>query len=444
MPGKTYGPRHRDNVDSFQQSHLVGTTFSGSPLSNFYWTNLNSYQLMDDVVTENFYRLQAKGKIINTPASRSDIFFASTPFDYRATQKSNPSNGFTVTNYAVHLILEGYPYLRDGYGFVAVDESNLAELAKQNALAKIDKTPYTFIEDLLEIRKTVDLLKDPLGTLKDIGRNLEKATSKNLTRRSVQKSELPSEFLRLVKNGTKDELAYAKAFASSWLGVKYVYGTTLYSIEQIHEAILDSKIFTYNVPDARRKSTGKQTRNSKFAGIVKYHESGPGDEIYVNWVEESTVEVSAGIMYVVHKPAVPLAYATGTRLKDIPYGLYQIMPYSWALDRVYNISNTIQGLVNITDPNISIVNAWTKTSRNWTRTRQVASFLNNNYTITIGSGGPELRNESSWSRTPWTPTVSDTRPTFDLNFLRSSATSVVDLLALGINFLTGNKSRGIR
>lgn len=426
------GPRYRRNDDILPTTVKGVLTYvpSGSIGPTYVEKSMEKFQEMNDVVVPNARRLISEGHILNNPANRREYEFMSNPFLVTNRLNSNGS-GYNASNYTVSRLLDNPSWGWSISGKTVIDFQKeidkLTFLAKQAAIAKMDKTPYTFIEDLLEIRKTVALLRQPLEPLVNIGRKIEGDLGRRLSLRKRGKltSYLP-------------DTTFQVALAKSWLTYRFVYGQTLMSAMNVRDALQDQLILQYNKPDVRRKSRGKFSSRLAAADTVVRSN---GYTVTSSEVQQFEAEISASILYTVRKPAIDLAFATGTRLKDVPTGLWQIVPYSWALDRMLDITSTLKGLINLGDPNLVIHASWVRAQVRRNSTRQVLSWTQPGYTISVANGGPEVIIDNSWSRTPWLPTVNDTLPTFDIEGVKKEITSVLDLASLATSLLLGGRYR---
>jgi len=426
------GPRYRRNDDILPTSVTGVLTYipSGSIGATYVEKSMEKFQDMNDVVVPNAKKLISEGHIFNNPANRRDFEFVSSPF-LVTNRKNSDGTGYNASNYTVSRLLDNPAWGWTVSGKTTLDLTSeiekLSSLARQAAIAKMDKTPYTFIEDLLEIRKTVALLRHPLEPLVDIGRKIEGDLGRRLTTLKRGKGR---------GNPNLPDTTFQVALAKSWLTYRFVYGQTLMSAMNVRDALQDQLILQYNKPDVRRKSRAKfSSRLAAADTVIRTN----GYTVTSSEVQQYEAEVSAGILYTVKKPAINFAFATGTRLKDVPTGLWQIVPYSWALDRMLDLTSTIKGLINLGDPNLVIHAAWVKSQERRNSTRQVLSWTQPGYTISASNGGPEIIIDNSWSRKPWVPTVNDTLPTFDLDGVKKEITSVLDLASLATSLLLGGR-----
>lgn len=125
--------------------------------------------------------------------------------------------------------------------------------------------------------------------------------------------------------------------------------------------------------------------------------------------------VSAYIFYEVDNPIDSWPEFLGLRPKDIPKGIWAVLPYSWVVDRFVNISSSIGALTNLLDPGVHVLGAAVshKISRT-TSYRAYGAYAPAPYVHSCSgdtlAGVTEIR-----SRALWTPSLSDIVPSFQMD-----------------------------
>jgi hypothetical protein len=106
------------------------------------------------------------------------------------------------------------------------------------------------------------------------------------------------------------------------------------------------------------------------------------------------------------------------------------------VDRVVDITSSIRGLLNLSDPRISVLGGGVVTR--WASYRSTVSLRQHtpNWTVTV-NGDVYKDRRFNYSRTPWAPGFSDLVPPVDLGGLTRDLTNTLDLLALIRQGLTG-------
>jgi hypothetical protein len=149
--------------------------------------------------------------------------------------------------------------------------------------------------------------------------------------------------------------------------------------------------------------------------------------------------VHAGIWYEVDNPIVDWRYKYGLRFKDIPETLWAILPLSFMVDRMYNLSQTMRGLSSFLDPNLTILGAWTTTKVDTIETitwighvSPIVESVQEAYTDTI------VKTTESYNRQTWEPVFTDLFPDYvRLEGLIDTSEKFADTAALLWSYLRG-------
>jgi len=160
---------HRNYRNGVQQSNFANTV-----MSSFSST-------MVDVSTPMFRKKQKEGEIIINPCSMT-VTQRTTSGSGSVTQVQNVSP-FTVWTANGTGTITGY-YDKYGGGLPTYTEAPLPDLsqaismAKQQCLANVDSTPFSFAEDIAEFRETLRFLRDPLASIRTLSFNYRKAVER--------------------------------------------------------------------------------------------------------------------------------------------------------------------------------------------------------------------------------------------------------------------------
>jgi hypothetical protein len=394
---------HRNYKNGVLQTKSAATT-----MSEFSST-------MSDFVTPNFRERMERGEILINPCSMAvDQRTTTGSGSVTQVQNASPYAVWTATGTGT---ITGY-YDDYGGGLPSYSEAPIptlieqVEVAKQKCIATIDSTPFSFAEDLAEIRETLRFLRDPLSTIRRLS-----FTYKKLVKRLKNQDR----FRRSAKAHAK---AIANDLSSVWLEQRFAVMPIFRSVLQLMEAYETEKVYR---PE-RRTSRGIVEAPSKSDSRIVTKVSS-GRTFTYRCSASSFGSVRAGIIYEVSNPIVNLQYKYGLRFKDIPETFWAVMPLSFMVDRFYNISNFIGGAVNLLDPNVDILGAWVTTKRERTVSIGVRSILESGYTSTIVPDDIVDRH-FEYQRTEWEPTFADTVPNLELRGLVDSAAKTTDLLAL--------------
>jgi hypothetical protein len=356
---------------------------------------------MDDVVSDHYQRRIDNGEIINNACSYSR---ASTESDgdgyFRGVLNSN-GWWFTQSGAVTRLRMDMVAYYLGLPATVSQDTINqaIANL-KQQSIANIAKTPFSFGEDVGEIRETLKYLKNPAASLAEVSKSFERK-AKNLYHRYGNR---------------------AKALSGAWASHRFAMLPLQRSIEDIVKSsfVRNHKEFDAGSRLSARSKTvlNGETKKNTTVGYQTFSESR---------IDE--IDLHCYILYETKNPLKGWQYRYGLRLRDIPTTGWQLIPYSFMVDRVANVSNCISGITNLSDPSIRILAAGIVTKALQQKATKLISDTYPGWSNTVSCETVTQR-FFTYSRVPWDPTVSDTIPRIDFSGLVKDATSVMDLLAL--------------
>ncbi len=393
---------HRNYRNGVQQSNFANTV-----MSSFSST-------MVDVSTPMFRKKQSEGEIIINPCSMT-VTQRTTSGSGSVTQVQNVSP-FTVWTANGTGTITGY-YDKYGGGVPVYTEAPLPDLsqainiAKQQCIANIDSTPFSFAEDIAEFRETLRFLRNPLTSIRTLSINYRKA---------VEKIKRGQKFS--AKKGYSRQLA--EDLSAVWLEQRFAVMPIFRSVLKLMEAYETDTVYR---PERRTsRSHIEVPKRNDARSVVKTHLG----RTFTYWCKaESEGSVRTGIIYEVEHPMVNWQYKYGLRLKDIPATFWAVQPLSFMVDRFLNISDFISGAVNLLDPNVKVLGAWTVTKKSRTKSIGVRKIVESGYTSTIVPDDIVDR-EFYYNREVWVPSLADTVPVPNLRGLVDSAAKTTDLLAL--------------
>jgi len=338
-----------------------------------------------DVVTPNFHRRIADGEIINNPCR----------FTGSAVSIGSGSIAWTPPE-AANVYFSGATCLnkRSKYGVDFLQELSESDYrtAKLRALASLDSTPFAFGEDMLEIRETLRFLRNPVKSLYDLSNAVKRKSARGV----------------------------GLSVADAYLGYRFAFSPLVRTAYSAARASV-TKDRTESVRlTARGFSSNSLSADDTVLGGSAY-------QFYRSSSHENRIKAS--ILYSVSNPAYSTRWKLGLRTKDIPYTMWQVMPYSFMIDRLVDVSSMISGFVNLLDPSVRILAA--SCSRRATHNSRVALSVQPGVSDLSASGNDAIASET-YERSIWNPTAHDVVPPFRVDNLVSSATKIGDLLALTI------------
>lgn len=364
----------------------------------------SDYDSMEDIVTPGYAKRIARGEIINNECFYERHTYQHTggcylKVDYNSSQYdlwSGPGQKQIVT---LSEMSEDYAALLEP---TVSQRSKTEANCKVRALSNIDKTPYAFGEDLLELRETIRFIKRPLGSIADA----LTAHARVAKRRSL-----------------RNRISYAKALAGVWNTGRFALAPLIRSIYDVAEAWDD------------RGATMPERLTAR--GFDKQQSSGSSSED----IELSTVTYDcdmssdlkfdghASILYKIHNPIYDMKFRLGLRMKDHPLTLWQVVPLSFMVDRVANVSTAVAALTNILDPSVEILAASYREKNTYERKFSVDSGTHVSYGITANLG-EVVHSDFYYRRYPWKPSVSDVSIPTHLKGLVDDVTKIIDLATI--------------
>lgn len=369
-------------------------------------TNYSQSETMDDYVVPNFQSRIAQGDVINNPCTyvkttRRSIGTGSSHIELVSGWRHIEGDG-TLTEF--RQTYPGSPWVSSAGIAVPSEPDGIQDALKLGALGNVDRSPYSFAEDLAEWRETLRFLRDPLGSLRKLSEAFKKDTRKLLSK--------------------KKHLTKAKAIADVWLTYRFALSPLVRSANDLLEA---ASTRTHR-PERRTARYSETWSDFDSAEDVR----APTATSPHLWASSAHVEgdYRAGILYEVSNPLNDWRFKYGLRFKDIPETIWAVMPYSFMVDRSFNISQSMRGLSSFLDPNVEILAAWI--------VKRLTSVQSVTYTGYDYSGALSISvipdtivtEKFTYDRTVWVPEISDLIPDLDIKGLINSSTKVADLSAL--------------
>jgi len=355
---------------------------------------------MDDVVTDRYHERIAAGEIINNPVSYERDSLVTTGqahHRYRgATIKYDTKGPLTG-----RLIEVGLAPVNISFDF----KKDLEAEAKLRAIASIDNTPFAFGEDVLELKETVRFLRNPVAGLFNLSTKFRKEWKRRSSRKKGGRLRTQYELL--------------DAHAKLWLEYRFAVSPLIRSSIDALDA------YSSELPTLPERLSARGFSTEEY-------ESADQKEGQNSWwfqrYRNTQKMGKATILYTVSNPVYDWRYRLGFRAKDIPTTLWQVVPYSFMVDRVLDVTRFSQGVINLADPRVTLLmgcytihedDSWSQTCFD----RTVAES-------TIVTSDTYTRANHKYVRSPWSPSVSDTVPKLNLAGLTDSATKIADLTSL--------------
>jgi hypothetical protein len=359
-------------------------------------------ETIDDENVIGFHRKSAAGQVIVNPVSHvKDSFRSIGTGRYYWTR----NNGY-VYEYNGPNLTDSIRQYAPWQGCTLLepeDEAAYMEASvKLQAMASVDRAPYSFAEDIAELHKTLRFLKAPLASLKKLGDTFGRQVGSQLKQN---------------KN-----LRRIDAIADIWLQYQFAVMPLIRSANDLIEAV-------------GVKTTRPIRRTARGVREFAYSDA----DVWQNaslWDWGRTVEFSsthrAGIIYEVTNPLNDWQFKYGLRFKDIPETLWAIFPYSFMIDRVTNITQAVRGLESFLDPNVKYLGAWSSIKKNTIQTKSFQGFSSHGIVVSVQKAEWDVEEytQQSYTRTPWEPVLKDLVPPVEISGLTNDITKIADLAAL--------------
>lgn len=406
-------PRYRQKSVS---KPLVSCTYknaAGVVYSAGSWSPDIADYTMTDVVDDSFHSRIADGEVFNNACELvvKKSLWSTNVADLVWWTTATPNlKSYWLTGNQTRAALNTAAFPAYDQCHVSTPTWGWEDRAKHLALSRVDSTPYEFFEDLMEIRETLQFLRNPLSAISELAKDYKRALMRKVSNKKV-----------------------AKDIASLWNQYRFAFSPLVRSLMNGMEAM--EKFESLKRP-ARRTAHGHSMAETPPDRVG--HDTVAGTLVRQYWQTSSVqCEGHAAIHYQVSNPLVDWRFALGLRLKDLPKTFWQIMPLSFMVDRLFHVSNMISGLVNLADPTVSIL-ASSFTSRQ-TKVSKVELWhrfeVNGVTTHSIAHPDHVVYTTYTYKRDPWAPSVYDTIPQLTPKNLVKDITSILDIVSIALSRL---------
>ena len=413
---KTPGYRERVEVAGPDYDTFVRTK-NGNVVTSQNHLIYTSRESMFDVNTPNYRARIRRGDIINNPCEYDLEVSEAGGGYYSAVGPVNTyaSSGGSPSYWAMQNASVGY--LTDP-SIVADEPAHRGE-SKFLALSHVDETPYAFGEDVGEIRETLKFLRSPFSSLLKLGKSFDRELAHRLTKKRRRKGLSPRKISR-----------YAQEFSDTWTEYRFAASPLVRSTMDV----LEAATWYQGSPPLRKTARGHLEHTDGVTDMVD-KDWGNGQHDYFLREDSYTLDTSSGILYQVSNPVEDLQWRLGLRVKDVPATVWQLLPYSFMIDRIVNVSQLIQGLSALADPRVKILAGWCRQKATHRQSCQWIDAYYPTYTTTV-SAEPVSYQHSAYTREVWIPSLSDLVPPVKPLGLVKDVSSTLDLVALTYQFFT--------
>lgn len=292
-----------------------------------------SLQTTTDVVIPGYAKRKAKGEVFMNPFSTSK------------TQRSTASGVITIgpdPNWGTRTFTGDMPCVwsippnRPAWFNQRILDAQARTLL--SAHAKVASEEFLSLVTVAEAKKTASMIARPLSGATDL-----------INRIVARKSKLLAKGLNL-----------AGAAFNAWNEYRFGWKPLLYELEQIRDAYYLSEVYNSKPVRLVARSSDKDIKWDPPLVITQ------GTVQYLSGVVMSgnfthTARVSSGVLYELHDETQASATARlmGLRLSDVPSTIWELVPYSFVVDRFLDVGKWLSAIMP--KPGVTVLGTWTTT-----------------------------------------------------------------------------------
>lgn len=336
-------------------------------------------QSMTDWIEPNFIKRQRQGDVMNHPmhsiktvcsgVCNSSWTITYTPACSGATIKSQAGTG----NRAIDTGLPGNAWSLD---FIEREMSRLQLLVGTQAkagvkmpefrgglaAAQLDKTLKLLLMEFKAFRKTIFNLARSQAFRKEVQKSrLSRERARGLTAKGIRLSgkeakaskQVLEELTGSAKALVSDGLTIADFLGTHWLAARFGLGITAMNIEALSK-LAETPVLSPRLTSRAKSSVTSGVINSSttYPQSIDGYFSGS-----TNKASSVTIEVSCGILY---EHEMSVSDRAGFGLANLAPDVWEIIPYSFIVDRFVNIGSFISSISPKTG--VKYLAEWTKTT----------------------------------------------------------------------------------
>lgn len=419
-------PTYRErNFDEDEKTGTLTITNSnpdrGEPSVNPGVQTYASFLDVNDWVTPNYKEIMALGGILNNPATIIGKIIKSNVGVQISTEPPGPDQSIQTTSGDGPLISfmldSGKPNrmpVNNSIDYPSINVTDLITQAKARAIANIDPSGGNYAEDVGEMGQTIRFLKSPFKNLRDVAFDFKRDRKKRFKRTYSRN-----------RKGFSASSRMANATADTWLQYRFAVRPLIRSIAELYVVMLIPKPTQF----LRRTSRGFDADAGSTEDMNRPNSDG---QRFFSFETDSDINVRAYILYEDSDFIQDWRQTYGFRNKDLAKTAWDLIPFSFMLDRVLNVGTAISAFANISDETIKIRAAGVVTKyehitdvifHTWNHPTNVVTLSNNKRVIT----------ERGYTRDVWEPNALDVVPPVKLGNIAKDATYVADLAAIIYN-----------
>jgi hypothetical protein len=226
--------------------------------------------------------------------------------------------------------------------------------------------------------------------------------------------------------------------AETWASVRWGFLPVIHSVDNILGGLTGPsyhrKKGTLQV--AYASTTGRGSVNQP--SLKQSWAGGFNEYAHTETLEESA---RAYVIYRLNDPLNDWRQTFGLRAKDLPEALWAVVPWSFMVDHVLDVSARIRAVTAFSDPTIDILGGGVVVKSTRVETWKYLRQQDTGYSFS-GGGDTEATITSSYNRTTWTPTVADLIPSeLEWKGLVSDSLTIADTMSAAMLIFTGGLNK---
>lgn len=410
--------RRRGDLRSPYHSRWTRLTNGGawSLVGNYTAVNVyasGSSEEMSDSNVQNFQSRRAKGEIFMNDMRLSKVSYSSSSDTFE--WKPVPSESWWGAKRTGDVCAASVVRLTKPTWYTGrINDAKQHTLAK--AHSKVAPSTMESLVTVVEAGKAARMVAAPFEN------------SRTLLKKMLQRR------LTLLQKG----YTFVDAMKTAWLETRFGWKPILLDLENAEQAFYNNVLYDYKGP-----------KRMVARSMYEFTWDIPG-ESYINTFGtphtnkrsgKGAAKVASGVLYTLDESDV-VDFARrnqGLRLADVPSSIWELVPYSFVIDRFVAVGTWLKAIVP--KPGVTYLGSWTTVKEEFTEEHSITSFMGGGGAyLEYLSGGKWTAKELLVTRTanpvyvpiPWTNPRS-------LDLLQH-----IDHLALIMNELTGLRQKGLR
>jgi len=389
-----------------------GTVASGPTAYSSIRKSNGEFQTTTDVVIPNFVSRRASGEVFMNPFSvsktRRSTATSTLTYGPLALWGSRVANGTLACEWSI-------PPNRPSWFNVRVSDARTRTLLR--AHSKVASEEFLALVTVAEATKTARMLAKPFAGARDL-------VNRIFARKSA-----------LVRKG----LTLGAAATSAWLEYRFGWKPILYDIQGIKEAYVNNQVWHEKpVRLVARASDADIVWDLPGSVTTALKTHGIYGVLSANYSHRA--KVSSGVLYELRDDSLEQATARrmGLRLSDVPQSVWELVPFSFVVDRFVDIGVWLKAITP--KPGVTVLGSWTSQLDYQLNFHTIVDsyidvVLSGVTTRVHASGGTYSEEIQEISRTPNPPLP----PLPTVNYRDLNLEQQIDHVALTIAILTGLK-----